>query len=54
VEYIRKEVVLSKKYSALLRLSFSGCRESNIYPSSKEILCIPFGFAMAQEDEFEV
>jgi hypothetical protein len=51
VNYIRQETALCQQSSAALCLCFTCGRKSDIDPTGEEILSIPFGFAVAQEDE---
>jgi hypothetical protein len=47
MNYIWQKVALGKECATLLGLSLTCSRESNIDPTSEEILSVPFGFAVA-------
>jgi hypothetical protein len=51
VNDIWEKVAACEKFSAALCFTLACCRESYIDPTSEEIECIPFRFAVAQEDE---
>jgi hypothetical protein len=50
VNYIWQKVAVGEKNATLLCLCLTCSRKSDIDPTGKEIECVPFGFAVAQED----
>jgi hypothetical protein len=54
MNYIWQQSAFGQHGTTVASFGFSLFRKANINPTGKEILGVPFGFAVAEQDEFVV